>query len=340
MYKESAFIRDLFTRFVKRAYQEQHYERSSFDPISQSLISKIMEISLKKGKCDLSAVWLSRLIQATRRQVRSRLLHLARYGIIRVEGRIRSDGTGLNDSNIIEVNPVLFGIYKTNSGAKASDQFVSHYFMIGFSRLDDDVNELQGFWIDCKYGEKEPEEGSPSSWQSRLIGIMNYREDVKAAKVSDNFKWSQLRDDFAAGCGKIWTECQGRSGLGYNKAVWDAETGTLGPIPRREKSELGKLFQSYGGRKAAIAWYVFCGGVESIDENGKRIYDPKSPHRQFVTIDKKPSQFAKHFNAILSDPIFIDLYENQKENVENHIAPNFGPVFYTKARLDIEKENI
>ena len=340
MSKENLFIQDLFHRLIKRGYQEQHSERSAFDTISSAILLELMKRSLEKGFVEISSLRISREIRSSRKKVRTRLFHLARYGIIRVEHRYKTDGSGLNEMNVIEINPVLLGIFRTNSGAKSMDQFINHYFMLGFTRLEDDENDVQGFWRDCKYGHKEPEGGSPSSWQSRLIGIMNYREEVKAVKASDNFKWHQLANDFTLGCGKIWTECQGRSGLGYNKAAWDGDINLLGPARKKERAELGKLFQSYGGRKAAIAWYVFCGGVESIDENGKRIYDPKSPHRQFVTIDKKPSQFAKHFNAILSDPIFIDLYENQKENVENHIAPNFGPVFYTKARLDIEKENI
>lgn len=340
MSKESFFIHDLFLRFTKRAHQEQHSERSAFDPISASILETLMKRSQEKGFVDMSSIWLSRIIVTSQKRVRSRLLHLARYGFIRVEYQTRTDGSGFHDKSCFQINPVLLGIFRTDPGAKTIDSFVNHYFLLGFSRIEDDVFDIQGFWTDCRYGHREPEKGTQLAWQSRLVGIMNYREDVKKAKTMENFKWHQLSNDFALGCGKIWTECQGRSGLGYNKAVWDGENNDLGPVPKRERSELGKLFQTYGGRKTAIAWYVFCGGIEAVDPNGKRIYDPKSPHRQFTTIDKKPSQFAKHFNAVLSDPIFIDLFEKQKENVEKHIAPQFGPVFYTKPRLEIEKESV
>jgi hypothetical protein len=263
-----------------------------------------------------------------------RLKHLSRYGIVRIECRFRTDGSGLNEINQIDVNPILIGILRQASGIKTIKQFVDHYFMVGFHRLDDDVNDIQGFWVDCKYGMREPEKGSQPSWQSRLMGIIDLKESRDKDKQKENFEWIGYVNEFIMGAGKIWTEAQGKLGYGYEKAIWDDEPGRLGATPKRERNEIGKIFQAYGGFRTALAWYVYCCGIPQFDGMGKMIWDNKSPHRQYVTCDKKPSQFAKHFNAILADEIFKDLEQNKEDEIKTNLQTYFGVMIHIKPRYN------
>jgi hypothetical protein len=339
--KLTEFSDFLFSEITRISYRNQHYERSAFDPISRQIFERIFSDGIKQaGSVDVSSIWLSRQIGVSRKQVMGRTKHLARYGFIRVQWRKRTDNSLLNEINQVDLNPVLVGIFKQQTGVKSLKSFVEHYFQVGFRRLEDEENDIQGFWTDCKYGFQEPEKGAQPTWQSRLIAFDERQTETVQKKRRENFEWIGYSNGFIDGCGKLWTKCQGMQGYGYNKAVWDNDVSLMPVTAKRERSELAKLFQSYGGMKTAFAWYVFCAGLPQCDEMGKMLWDNKSPHRQYVTVDKKPTQFSKHFNALLADKIFVDIWENKRDEIREQLFQYFGDYINISARINFNQDTI
>jgi hypothetical protein len=332
------FVDKLMYSLEDRSYKNRHYERTAFDPISKKMLIVLIENELYKRSNKFPIVWLSRLCSVAKRQIRTRVLHACRYGLIRVTSCYRNDKSGLNDSNIIEVNPMIIGIYNSNTPIKTFNSFCDHYFQVGYKRLDIDTGDVQGFWIDCLYGTKEPDAKEDAlnveSWQTKLVDMIANEDEEKAAKQREAFLWMGLSNDFIDGSAKLWTKAQGALGYGYNKPVWAGDVATLGSTPKRERAELIKIFQTWGGFETAIAWFIFCCGVPQKDGKGRLEFDLTSPHRQFVSIDKKPSQFAKHFNAILSDDYYKDFTGKLIDEMKLKLEEYYGDVLKVKPRYD------
>jgi hypothetical protein len=244
----------------------------------------------------------------------------------------------MQDSSITLVNPTLIGILE-NESIKNLTRFADHYFNVGYERLNSE-SDIQGFFTDCLYGKKEPEHGEKLSWQSHITSMLDLKDKTASDKAREAFEWMELSKRFVTSCGKLWTKAQGAAGLGYNKAVWDNDPSKLGTMPRRERQELVKLFEAWGCFDVAVAWFIFVCGIAERDEKKRLVFDITAPHRQFVTIDKKPSQFAKHFNAILSDEYFISYStdENDRKEITEQLREYYGDLLEIQPRF-ISNEN-
>jgi hypothetical protein len=307
----------LFSRMREAAFKNMYHERISFDPISEKVMGYIVSRSINDGVRQFSNTALLRIFDISKKMMASRLRALARYGLIRVTYLYSDDRLGFFNGLEIEVNPIIVGLYKTGAANRNIKHFVDHYYKIGFMRLDIEDKCVQGFYTHCEYGYKEPEtsEAGMLQWKDKLFEIIENVDSKKAEKQKDNLMWMDISNEFVAGCAKLWTKGQGQMGYGYNDPVWGGEISLLSPTAKRERSELVKLFQSYGGLTTAIAWFIFVCGVPEKDDMGKLIFDLTAPHRQFVTIDRKPSQFAKHFNAILSDLHFKNFISQSEDTI-------------------------
>jgi hypothetical protein len=334
------FVHKLFDGLEDKSYKERYHERSAFDIASRATLTVLMENAIGERPNQFALIWLAKLTRISKRQTGTRLRHQARYGLITVQYQYRKDGSGLNDSNIITVNPILLGIYTTGSQAKTLQSFIDHYFKMGYKRLEIDNKDVQGFDSDVEYGYIEPESEhlQDANWLKRLMTIVNANDVNKVEKKADKKReyllWLGLSNEFIAASGRLWTKAQGEMGYGYNSAVWDGEVSTLGSTPKRERTELVKLFQSHGGFKTAVAWYIFVCGIPQKDSKGRLQFDLRAPHRQFVTIDKKPSQFAKHFNAILSDEIFVEFTTKSSDEISSTLKVWYNDLLNVNPRYD------
>jgi hypothetical protein len=208
----------------------------------------------------------------------------------------------------VTVNPTVYGVITVVGFTKNYKAYISHLCKLGINRKHKFDKPMQGFRVDTLFGNLELET-TPYNAERELINILEDRSKEKAEKESKNQSDRALADEFVRGCASLWVLAQSAQGFGSARPNWSLSE--MSAKVRAERSELVKTFKSYGGRVAALSWMLFVGGVTELDDNGKVKYSITCPHRQFVTSDKKPSQFTKNFNAILKDPLLHEWAEKE-----------------------------
>jgi len=305
-------LKNFFDALAKETRKQDVYELTSFDSIASDVLALIMN-RCHNEKCKslpISTYTLAKMTNSTRRRVRRRIEELAKYGMINVKSEWRNDGSNKRKTQMITPNPWLS--YLLASGAKPAHktQAVKHFAGLGISRLESE-EPIQGFKINCELGEAEPEEAlnlTPEETVQDLNEKIAIEDKNKAQKFKNTAEWREAGNNFAEASAVLWTYAQSKSGLGSAKPNWSGDRSHMPAAAIKERNELTKVFQQYGGRVSALAWYIFVCGIPDIDPGtGKRVFDPRSPHRQFITTDKKPSSFSKHFNSILQDTNFKNL---------------------------------
>lgn len=233
------------------------------------------------------------------------LKSLANFGLICCHSE-ETEGRKLNYQ--IKVNPTIVGIVTIVGFTKNYKAVITHIAKQGIIRKARFDSPIQGFRIDTRFGDRELEV-EPYNAEKEILKISRDQSEKKAKQEEDIQAWRALSNEFAHGCAKVWVMAQSAQGFGSAMPNWALED--CPSKVRAERSELIKTFKQYGGRVTALAWMLFCGGITEVDENGKIKYSINCPHRQFVTSDKKPSQFSKNFNSILKDPILHEWARNE-----------------------------
>jgi len=313
-------------------------EMTAFDGNSASIVYIIFNETKRLGvdHICISQNELGNLSGSSRKIMRSRLLHLARYGIIKVETEWRNDGSNLRMPMKVFPNPVFMALMGIDRLTNSKSAVVRHYVKLGRKRLDYE-DDVQGFHVDCAYGSKEPKEGVEGvKAEQNLLNIIAREDNQKAEKEADNALWRQRDEMFVLGCSNLWVHAQSQFGYGQSLPNWLGQIGELSPAAKKERSELTKSYQKYGGRVAALAWYVFAGGVADLADNGQPRFTVIDPHRQFASIDKKPSQFGKHFNAILKDELFLDYAKRKWPKIHDGLFKYFGAALAYPPRYENE----
>jgi len=328
-------------------------ENRLFDPTVMIMLWVLMQQDTDdQGVVHLGRGAWANAVGDTARKIRSRDHLLAQYGLIKVVTPWRNDGTLKRLPMQITINPKLVTVLGHGVRPSLRNAAIKHFIGLGLRRVD--ASEIiQGFETDCKYGVEEP---IPTETQDDAMAKLNEMVasiDVeKANKNADLIYWRDRSNEFVEIAALMWVRGQSMLGYGQEQPNWVGSD--LSPAARRERTELTKTFQQYGGLVTGLAWYVYCGGVPAVNEKtGKREYIPDSPHRQFVGCDKKPSHFAKHFNAILKDPIFKtyatlrwdEIGGNLKEFFSDYpaileIGPRDGETVYDKLGYDFGKQSV
>lgn len=162
--------------------------------------------------------------------------------------------------------------------------------------------------------------------------MMGREDKAKADKARTDALWRERSDLWVTGSAELWVQAQSLLGMGASRPNWEGPIGLLSPTAKRERSELVKTYQSFGGRITGLAWYIFCCGIPQRDKYGKLLYSPDEPHRQFITVDRKPSQFTKHFNAIMKDPEFLKIAKEDFTKFKIILQKYFGGVLDVSPR--------
>jgi hypothetical protein len=238
-------------------------------------------------------------------EVVSSLYRLSNFGLICCQSE-KTEGRKLNYQ--IKINPTVHGIVTIVGFTKNYKSVLSHLCKMGIQRLKKYESPIQGFRIDTLFGDKELE-AEPYNAEKEIVKITQEKSEDKARKEVDNQLWRALANEFIMGCSTVWVMAQSAQGFGSAQPNWAMEDCPT--KVRAERNELIKTFKQYGGRVTALAWMLFCGGITEVDENGKVKYSINCPHRQFVTSDKKPSQFTRNFNSILKDKILHEWANNE-----------------------------
>lgn len=330
-------IDDFLHQMNSTCIKKYHFERAAFDGLSGMLLYIIMNDSIGKGKdhSRFSRSHLAKLCRTSPKKIRVRLLALARFGLIKVETPWRDDGSGLRDTMMTYPNPILERLLGNDPYTRRKAPVLAHYCDMGIRRLDYD-NDVQGFLVDCAYGSKEPQGGEPVKAEKILDDVLSKDDDAKARRERINQTWREYADQFVVGCAEIWVRSQAYLGYGISRPNWEGQTSSLSPSARRERMELVRTFEAYGCKATALGWYIFVGGIADVDKYGKPNFSIFAPHRQFVTIDKKPSQFAKHFNAIIKDDVFLQYAKKDWEQVKQMLDMHFSGILDVGPKNDSE----
>lgn len=128
------------------------------------------------------------------------------------------------------------------------------------------------------------------------------KKTVDAVKAESKKKSRELEAKFVEGASIVWMTIKQRNGFDCGAPAWAATVG-LCAEQTRERRALISMFNTYGGRVAALAWNCFCGAKVRRDEKGRAAFLPEFAHGQWTTPDKKPSHFAKHINLVIQDVV-------------------------------------
>lgn len=255
-----------------------------FDIETASIIGTIIhQCTEKKSESIVLSVYqLAEMSHTSYQSTRTRVNRLAAFGIIETESEWEQFGKRRKPTTI-----TLHRHFRTavSKGAKPGIMMeaVKYFALVGYRHLTD--------------------EGSlDQNESSRFEDLAAKIETDKAEKTKDRMAWNERSDRFVKGAARVWQVFQSNHGYGIAMPNWYGET--LSPTAAKERREIVNLYQQYGGKIVATAWWIFCGGQVKTDDHGKRVYDPNLPHIQFASVDRKPSQFAKHFNAIMMDENF------------------------------------
>ncbi len=149
------------------------------------------------------------------------------------------------------------------------------------------------------------------------------RVSDKAAKEAERKRRRDLKELFIVGAARVWSKHRETGGFGSETPPWAGPTAILPHAVRRERVELERVFDLYGGQRTAIAWSAFCSGRQVLDEKGKVLFNAALAHRQWTTPDKKPSHFAKHL-ALIFDEVRDLKYDTRSPGMLIRLREAFG----------------
>ena len=290
----------ILTELKKQSFRKEFFYRALTDSISRRILGWLTSTD---DDLIISQETLADHLNETRQKIRTRLQLLSRFGLIRVTWI--NINQKLRGRSKIEINPIIRHIVNERVSLIQKKKYISHLIDMGQRRTEDYDEHVQGFRYDTRFGSLEKESAIEQTIERELLSHLDHSDDEKKRKQQDNLEWKERGDIFIDGASKLWRDGMINKGFGSAIASWSGQVNNLGPSDRTQRNELIKLFERYGGRVTALAWALFCGAITEIDNNGNPSFTLSRPHAQYVTIDRKPTQFAKHFNAILKDPDFI-----------------------------------
>jgi hypothetical protein len=320
-------VKILFDQMARHGRRQELYDTVLFDPISSDIIWLILNQSHNSpgDSITMSSYHISKILHTTRKRVRTRLVKLCTFGLVKVVSEWRNDGTNKRTAMTITPSPYLVHIMQTDTKPATRLAAIKHFINLGLDdRLKSSDEDLQGFNDTCLYGDSNEEQISTGDVSQKLNELVELESTSKARKIKEQMKWREYDAGFVSACANIWVFGQSKMGHGTARPNWDGETKDLAPSAQRERRELTKTFRQYGGKIAALSWYIFSCGVPKLDKNGKPIFDLNAPHRQFATIDKRPATFTKYFNAILKDSFFQKFARKDWETVGAALREYFG----------------
>lgn len=261
--------------------------------------------------------------------IRSRLETLAAYGFITADTTLRA-GT------IVRLNPMIAEMLAKETKAVQRTAWLRRLMALGLER-GKSHRRLQGFRSHVEFGQPEPILAPGTQLSSDVSGELFDLAKLESETVAVRQAAKDIkRDDrdrdqaFVQGAANAWKVGQVAHGRMNAQAMeppaWSFPAGTkLSPANARERAELVKLYRQYGIRLTGLAWIYFNSRHTLVDQKTNRPqFRPEIPHIQWVSVDKKPSHFAKHFNAILLDPVFRD-WRNKAE-LQSRVDHYFGPL--------------
>lgn len=145
----------------------------------------------------------------------------------------------------------------------------------------------------------------------------------KALDEAEKKRRKAVVEKFIEGAAVIWLRNQNLQGRNPEPPAWAGPRNLIPLGQRQERVELEKVFATYGGKKAALAWCVFTTGKPKGED--EKTFDPSLGYAHWTTPDKRPGQFVKHLNACLEYANYP--YWSGDEKLLGRLADIFGEAF-------------
>lgn len=313
----------------------QEFKTLMWDSESISILAMILAESYKNNRQkNLDYLWAQisfkelcnkRRNTLGRKAVTTRLQHFARAWFLNVNTtarRVTNTGICMPDTQNIFLNSGFLSIFEAGNH-RLKLKFLNDSVNIYLDRL---LGE-QGFRYNVLYGEDENDPSkiiSPVSFGDQTIESAEKSAESRKEKAAENKKWREYNDAFVQCAANLWKGARSRLGHGFEDPIWNASGSNLSPSAKTLRRELTKTFESVGGHVAALSWYLYVLGTPEKDAKGKLVFDLKIPHRQFKGSDMKPSGYAKHIDAIVSDPDFQYMSQDGWDTAKKELLKYFG----------------
>lgn len=318
-----AFVRDLSGAIQRKAPDMPSASLGSFDLVFVALLQEVMADGWSPGirggrYCALAL--LEDNLMCGRCAVVSRLKLAARCGILKGLTARRARGRKCLPLEI-QLNPAVKAAYDAlEPGGKWKG--IIHVLAEMFVERRAYPGDVQGFETICQWGEQdeqdavvtgiEPQDVRPEEASCELLAARNWRDEIRKASEGtrdadkrraqkEKREWQSLGRRFVDACAKVWSTFQARQGFGNLPPIWQGDYAKLSAPAKQNYRGLVQVFETYGGRTAALAWALFCGSKTEYDDNGKIKFLPQSAHKQWTTPDKKPEHFVKHIQLIIRE---------------------------------------
>lgn len=291
-------------------------EAARFDCIGMCALGYMLSKRENGPELQLSASELADELGICRTTARNRLMTMAAYSLITVTPGQRDAGGQRRFCLNVRVSPLLDESIAKGTLRPRIKHLVDRWLEVGLLRAQG-TQSRQGFHSHVPYGEREPTLTPglqmTNDVSGELFDLAAARADEQALAPTDAKALraaERARDDaFVDGAARAWTGAMVANGK--MKATerlapaWAGAVADLSPAHKHERADLVKIFRQYGGNRTGIAWLYFTQSQPLLDTKTNRPqFRPEIPHLQWVSSDKKPSHFAKHFNAIMTDPVF------------------------------------
>lgn len=353
--KVAKFAFDFMKIAARQKVDVSHKELFDFDGLS--LFTMIYATAAEDSDltCRVACTTLSRKLsnRLTRHTVMRRLMKFAEWGFLTtntLDWREQTDGKPVKESTRITVHENFRIIFTGNDNTSTlRREFISSLLCYGQFREtcgQEDKASYQGFSMLVPYGRPEIDKYKISDLVPGDSSLVEVERNSVENRRSENQKWVGYKDKFVEASAYIWMLGQREKGLGNEKgtdkiAAWSGSTKHMPLAQKRERSELTKIFESYGGGVAAVAWSYYCDCVPALDENKRIVFDRNFPHRQNVFADKRPSQFAKNIISILKDPSFVKLSTVEwNDDIKTLLSEFYGELLDVEPREGHHKDKI
>lgn len=340
------FLRDFRTAAKKANPDLVGRDLDEFGLVTSAILQEITGGDWAAGNFGghyIAAGLLADNLAVSTKTIRRHLRAIARAGMILGVSAYDADKGRRLPLEII-INPVVRDALNANLGVKPVAQIADVLAGLWLERRAYD-GEVQGFdetilpWGKAHLGTGSSVQGAMPAPSSKLAGRIKTamdeakegrRLDNKARRREEAAVQRAKRDAFVTGAAIVWRELRARAGFGNEPPGWSGDRNALPDPQRKERAILEKVFERYGGRKAAYAWALFCGGKPAKDEKGRLAFVPELAHRQWTTPDKKPSHFAKHIDLVLAE--MSQSKWDQDADLGHRLGAVFGETFEMEAR--------
>lgn len=327
--KVERFMDSVLKKFRQQSDHKCDYRVFDCTTVSLFLyiLNGIANNDMEYFKC--SATELARKLNKPKPTIQRRVRLLCSLGFVTYSSFYDAEKKRKTVS-VYRLNPAISLYFKTGTSASIRLKILDASVKMHNRRLLEYDYPMQGFRSDVSVGTVEAKiEFGPQGKEVDEDAVLNTlaesisKEDIeKGQKLKENQRWKEYGDAWVGVAKDIWVNCNTRKGRGSELPIWYGDTANMPAMACKERRELTKTLEKFGGKISVLAWFVYCGSYPRLDQKNKPVFDPNMPHTQWTGVDKRPSVFVKYFDAIIKDKNFHALA--QRSDILDVMKENYG----------------